>query len=202
MTRISQGSGVFMCTDVGLDDFVTLGARAVIDLSLFARPNAGWSASPMARSGVGPLIAPVAHGADQLAAVIDDIFRAANHGIGSVLIEDIGVLSVFDALRRAGRPAADMQAKVSVMLPVANPASARVIAGLGASTIKLPTDLTVRDRRDTCGRRCSDVYVECPDNLGGFTRYQQIPELVRVAAPSICSSACAARTIPIRPDRT
>jgi len=76
-----------------------------------------------------------------------------------------------------------MQAKVSVMLPVANPASARVIAGLGASTIKLPTDLTVRDRRDTCGRRCSDVYVECPDNLGGFTRYQQIPELVRVAAP-------------------
>jgi hypothetical protein len=185
VTRISQGSGVFMCTDAELDDFVRLGARAAIEVSLFARPNAGWSASAMARSAVGPLIAPVAHGADQLAAVIDDIFRAADHGIRSVLIEDIGVLSVFDALRRAGRLPADMQAKVSVMLPVANPASARVIAGLGASTINLPTDLTLAE---IAAIRAVvdvplDVYIECPDNLGGFMRYQEIPELIRVAAP-------------------
>lgn len=28
-----------------------------------------------------------------------------------------------------------------------------------------------------------DVYVEAPDNLGGFVRYHEIPEFVRVGAP-------------------
>ncbi len=185
VTRISQGSGVFMCTDAELDEIARLGAHAGVEVSLFARPNAGWSASAMARSPVGPLIAPVAHGADQLAAVMDDVFRAADHGIRSVLIEDIGVLSVFGALRSAGRLPADIQAKVSVMLPVANPASARVVVGLGASTINLPTDLTLAEI--TAIRSVVDVpldiYIECPDNLGGFMRYHEIPELIRVAAP-------------------
>ena len=89
VTRISQGSGVFMCTDAELDEIASMGAHAGVEVSLFARPNAGWSASAMARSTVGPLVAPVAHGADQLAAVMDDVFRAADHGIRSVLIEDI-----------------------------------------------------------------------------------------------------------------
>ena len=185
VTRVSQGSGVFMCTDAELDDMARQGADAGVEVSLFARPNAGWSPSAMARSPVGPLVAPVAHGADQLAAVLEDVLRAADHGIRSVLIEDIGVLSVFHALRRAGRIPADMQAKVSVMLPVGNPASARVIAGLGANTINLPTDLTLPE---IAALRIAvdvplDVYVECPDNLGGFMRYHEIPELIRVAAP-------------------
>jgi hypothetical protein len=185
VTRISQGSGVFMCTDAELDELARLGRHAGVEVSLFARPNAGWSASAMARSPVGPLIAPVAHGVDQLAAVIDDVFRAADHGIRSVLIEDIGVLSVFGSLRRAGRLPADMQAKVSVMLPVANPAAAQVVADLGAGTINLPTDLSLAE---IAAIRAVvdvplDVYVECPDNLGGFMRYHEIPELIRVAAP-------------------
>ena len=28
-----------------------------------------------------------------------------------------------------------------------------------------------------------DIYVECPDNIGGFVRYHEIAEIVRVAAP-------------------
>ena len=28
-----------------------------------------------------------------------------------------------------------------------------------------------------------DVYVEAPDNIGGFVRLHEIPELIRVAAP-------------------
>jgi hypothetical protein len=185
VTRVSQGSGVFMLTDAELDGMASLGARAGVELSLFARPNAGWTASAMARAPVGALVAPVAHGADQLAAVIDDVLRAADHGIRSVLIEDIGVLSVVDSLRRAGALPADMQAKVSVMLPVANPAAARVISDLGANTINLPTDLTlaeisaIRSAVDVP----LDVYVECPDNLGGFMRYHELGELIRVAAP-------------------
>jgi hypothetical protein len=183
--RVSQGSGVFMHTDAELEEFASLGRGAGVELSLFARPNAGWGPSAMARSPVGPLIAPVAHGTEQLVAVIDDVRRAAAHGIRSVLLQDLGVLSVFGALRRAGDLPSDMQAKVSVMLPVANPAAARVVAGLGADTINLPTDLTLAE---IAAIRAAvdvplDVYIECPDNLGGIMRYHEIPELIRVAAP-------------------
>jgi hypothetical protein len=185
VVRVSQGSGVFMHTDAELDELASLGRGAGVEVSLFARPNAGWGLSAMTRAPVGPLIAPVAHGADQLVAVIDDVRRAAAHGIRSVLIQDLGVLSVFGALRRAGELPADMQAKVSVMLPVANPAAARVVAGLGADTMNLPTDLTLAE---IAAIRAAvdvplDIYVECPDNLGGIMRYHEIPELIRVAAP-------------------
>jgi hypothetical protein len=66
-----------------------------------------------------------------------------------------------------------------------NPSAARVLAGLGASTINVPTDLTlpqlaaIRAVVDVP----LDVYVESPDNLGGFLRHHEIPELVRVCAP-------------------
>ena len=71
------------------------------------------------------------------------------------------------------------------MLPVANPASARVVERLGANTINLPTDLTLAEIaaiRATASLPL-DVYIECPDNIGGFMRYQEIPDLIRVAAP-------------------
>jgi hypothetical protein len=185
VVRVSQGSGVFMHTDAELDELASVGRAAGVEVSLFARPNAGWGPSAMARSPVGPLIAPVAHGMEQLVAVIDDVRRAAAHGIRSVLLQDLGVLSVFGALRRTGELPADMQAKASVMLPVANPAAARVVAGLGADTINLPTDLTLAE---IAAIRAAvdvplDVYVECPDNLGGIVRYHELPELVRIAAP-------------------
>lgn len=185
VTRISQGSGVLMQTDAELDEMARLARATRVEVSLFARPNAGWDGSVMARSPVGPLVAPTARGVDMLVAVLDDIRRAAAHGFRSVLVQDIGVLATFDAMRRSGELPADMQAKVSVMLPVANPATARVVASLGASTINLPTDLTLAQIAAirTAVDVPLDVYVECPDNIGGLVRYHELYDLVRVAAP-------------------
>jgi hypothetical protein len=185
VVRVSQGSGVFMHTDEELDEIARLGATAGVEVSLFARPNAGWDTSAMARAPVGSLVGPTARGTEQLVAVLEDVRRAADHGIRSVLIQDLGALSMFAAMRTAGELPADMQAKVSVMLPVANPASARLIADLGANTINLPTDLTLAQ---IAAIRAAvdvplDIYVECPDNLGGFVRFHEIADLVRVASP-------------------
>lgn len=183
--RVSQGSGVFLLTDDELDDMACTAERAAVEVSLFARPNAGWDASAMARSPAGAVLAPAARGQEQLVACLQDALRAAGHGFRSVLVADLGVLSAFDALRRAGVLPADMQAKVSVMLPAANPAAASVVERLGASTLNVPTDLTlpqlaaIRDAIDIP----LDVYVEAPDNIGGFVRLHEIPEIVRVAAP-------------------
>jgi hypothetical protein len=183
--RVSQGSGVFLLTDDELDEIARIAADACVEVSLFARPNAGWDASAMARSAAGAVVAPAARGQEQVVACLDDARRAADHGVRSVLIADLGVLSIFAQARRSGLLPAEMQAKVSVMLPAANPASARVLADLGADTINLPTDLTLAQ---IASIRAAvdvplDVYVEAPDNVGGFVRLHEIPALIRVAAP-------------------
>lgn len=120
-----------------------------------------------------------------LAAALDEIQHAANHGFRSVLIADIGLLAAFSELRAAGHLPPDMQAKVSAMLPVANAATARVIARLGANTINLVTDLTlpmIAAVRAVTSLPL-DVYIEAPDGLGGFVRQTELARLIQVAAP-------------------
>ncbi|HEX7144665.1 MAG TPA: U32 family peptidase, partial [Gaiellaceae bacterium] len=183
--RVSQGSGVFLQTDDELDSMARVAADARVEISLFARPNAAWDTSAMARSPAGGAVAPASRGQEQVVQGIEDVKRAAAHGIRSVLIADLGLLSVFGAMRAAGELPGDMQAKISVMLPAANPATARVLAELGASTLNLPTDLTLAQIAAirTAVDVPLDLYVEAPDNIGGFVRLHEIPELIRIAAP-------------------
>jgi Peptidase family U32 len=183
--RVSQGSGVFMLSDAELDEMAQLAAEARVEVSLFARPNAGWDTSAQARATAGAALAPAIRGGDQLVHALEDVRRAAAHGFRSVLVADVGLLATFDAMRKAGELPAEMQAKVSVMLPAANPSSARVLADLGADTLNLPTDLSLA--QISAIRLVVDLpidfYVEAPDNLGGFVRLYEVPEIVRVAAP-------------------
>jgi hypothetical protein len=58
--RVSQGSGVFMLTDQELDETARLAAGGRVEVSLFARPNAGWDTSAMARSSASAVVAPAA----------------------------------------------------------------------------------------------------------------------------------------------
>ena len=183
--RMSQGTGVFLLTDDELDELAQLGASAPVELSLFARPNAGWDTSATTFAHAGGALAPAVRGAAQLVAVLEDARRAAAHGIRSVLLADVGALSAFAALRDAGDLPVDMQAKMSVMLPIANPATAQLLERLGASTLNVTPDLSLAQ---IAAIRAAvslplDVYVEVPDNLGGFVRLHEIPDLVRVAAP-------------------
>ena len=183
--RVSQGSGVFLQTDDELDALARAGAEARVEVRLFARPNAAWDTSAMARAPAGAVVGASSRGQEQVVQGIEDVRRAAAHGIRSVLIADLGLLSVFGQMRRARELPNDMQAKISVMLPAANPAAARVLADLGATTLNLPTDLSLPQ---IAAIRAAvdlplDIYVEAPDNVGGFVRLHEIPEIIRVAAP-------------------
>lgn len=183
--RVSQGSGVLMLTDAELAEMVRIAAEAGVELSLFARPTAGWGTSASSTSEAGGGLAATARGADQLRDCLADVERAAQAGVLSVLLSDIGALSVFDRMRADGVVPAEMGAKISVMLPAANPATAQLLEKLGADSINLPTDL---DLAQIAAIRAAvdiplDIYVEAPSNLGGFIRLTQIAELIRIAAP-------------------
>jgi hypothetical protein len=183
--RVSQGSGAFLLTDAELDEMATIARAAQIEVSIFARPTASWGPGASARSAIGPAIAAAIHGSDGLVHALEDIRRSAEHGFRSVLITDVGLLDVFRQMREQDVLPRAMQAKVSVMLPIANPATARVLVGLGANTLNVVTDLSPAD---VAAIRAAvdvpiDLYIEAPDDAGGFVRLYELPELIRVAAP-------------------
>lgn len=183
--RVSQGSGSFLLTDDELDEMARLGAESGVEVSLFAQPTAAWSPSASVRSETGAALGGSVRGLEGIVFALEDARRAAAHGIRSVLIADVGLLAAFDAMRRAGELPPDMQAKISVSFPIANPSTARVLVGLGANTLNLVTDLSLA--QVAAIRTAVDVpidfYIESPDNLGGFVRFPELPELIRVAAP-------------------
>jgi Peptidase family U32 len=183
--RVSQGSGALMLTDAELDEMAAIGAAAGVEVSLFAQPIAAWTPSASARAEGGAAVRGAIRGTDGLVHAIDDVRRAAAHGIRSVLLTDVGLLAAFGEARRDGLLPRDMQAKISVSYPVANAGTARVLVDLGANTLNLVTDLSVAQ---IAAIRAVvnvpiDLYVEAPDDQGGFVRYPELPELIRVASP-------------------
>src|SRR5262245_15110081 len=141
--RVSQGSGGFLLTDHELDEMARSAADARIEVSLFAQPTAAWGPSAAARTEGGAAIGGASHGQDGIVFALEDIRRSASHGIRSVLITDVGLLAAFDAMRTASVLPPDMQAKMSVAFPTANPSTARVLADLGANTLNVSSDLSL-----------------------------------------------------------
>jgi hypothetical protein len=88
-------------------------------------------------------------------------------------------------MKKTGELPANLIIKTSVMMAPANPAGARVLEDLGANTINIPSDLSLAQIASM--RAAIDVpidfYVEAPDNIGGFLRYYEAPDLIRIAAP-------------------
>jgi hypothetical protein len=183
--RVSQGSGVMLLTDDEIRAMARLAQAQGMEVSLFARPNAAWDVGAMTVASAGKTVSPRLRGQEQLVYCLEDVQRAATLGIRSVLLADEGALWVAGEMRKAGVLPKEMQFKISVMMASANPAAIRLMERLGADTYNIPTDLTlaqiaaIRQAIDIP----LDIYVEVPDDLGGFVRLYEIPELVRIAAP-------------------
>jgi hypothetical protein len=181
--RVSQGSGVMMLTDSEILEMATLGAEAGVEVSLFLGPRGAWDTG--GQSLATPAAGGVARGDAGIEASVAEVRRGVELGIRSFLVADLGVLKVLGEMRRDGALPASLVLKTSVLLPCANPATAAALEGLGATTINVSTDLSVTELgelRAVCSAPL-DVYVEVPDDQGGFVRFYEVPEIVRLAAP-------------------
>jgi hypothetical protein len=183
--RISQGSGIMLLTDSEIKAMLDIGRAQQIEINLFLGPRATFDTGAQAFSAAGKALGPSLRGADQLVYALEDVRRAVDLGLRSVLVSDIGVLQIIDEMKQAGDLPENLVIKTSVMMAPANPASARILEDLGANTINIPSDLTIP--QIAAIRAAVDVpidfYVEAPDNIGGFIRYYEIPDLIKVAAP-------------------
>src|SRR5512132_419421 len=183
--RISQGSGMMLLTDDDLRDMVALGQEHAIEVCLFVGPRAAWDVGVQATAPSGRVAAASLRGADQLVYGVEDVLRGCRLGVRSILVADTGQLWVLGRMKRAGDLPADLEIKISISLPVTNPATARLLEDLGATTLNLPIDLSLAQIAAIrqAVEAPLDVYVEGADDFGGAVRYYEAPDLVRVASP-------------------
>lgn len=183
--RVSQGTGIYLMPERELKDMLRIGRDNGMEVCLFVTNRNAWDVSATARTDAGRNSCGGHRGADQLLFALEDIYRACDIGLRSILVNDIGLQSVVGELVKSGKLPSNLQSKVSVQMGPPNPATGRLLESLGASTINPPTDLTIpqlsaiRDAVDIP----LDVYVEAPDNFGGYVRHMEVPAMVRSLAP-------------------
>ena len=124
-------------------------------------------------------------GMDQVIYGYDDVERGVELGLRGVLSADEGLMWLIGKARERGLLPRDLVLKGSALLGVANPLGIKLLVDNGMDTINVASDCS-------CARLAAlratvsmpiDLYIESPDGMGGFTRYHELPEIVRVAAP-------------------
>jgi hypothetical protein len=183
--RISQGSGIQMLSDDEIREMAQIGADRNIEVCLFTTPRAGFDIGGAWNAPVGKFIQWQVRGADQLRYSLDDIYRAVELGIRSVLIADVGLIKMIKDLRDSGDLPADLVVKSSAVMMPANPASAKLMEDIGSDTVNVSTDLSVAQLsaiRQVVTKPL-DIYIEAPDGIGGFVRHFETPDMIKFAAP-------------------
>ena len=182
--RISQGSGVWMLTDAEITEMAEACAERAVELCLFTGPRGSWDIGAATRTDSGGA-GLRARGHDALAGCVEDALRATELGVRCLLVADEGVLWTLHRLRAAGGLPADTTFKVSALIGPVNPASYAVYERLGADSLNVPSDLTLAHLTEIrrASRAPMDLYVEAPDDLGGYVRMYETAELIRRGAP-------------------
>ncbi|MFI6104795.1 hypothetical protein ACIRD2_07920 [Streptomyces sp. NPDC093595] len=182
--RISQGSGVWMLTDAEITGMVQACAERGVELCLFTGPRGTWDIGAGTRTDSGGA-GLRARGHDALAGCVEDALRATGLGVRCLLVADEGVLWTLHRLRASGRLPADTTFKLSALTGPVNPASYAVYEQLGADSLNVPSDLTLDHLTEIrrVSRAPMDMYVEAPDDLGGYIRMYETAELIRRGAP-------------------
>jgi hypothetical protein len=185
VNRVSQGSGAMLLRDAELGEMARLGFDAGLEVSLFVGPREGFDVGAHARTTDGAAHFGQLRGARGLAYAVEDVARAVDSGIRSFLIADLGLLTVLVDMQRAGELPGDVVWKISVMMAPSNPVSARLLEQLGASTVNVPSDVTVAQLSELRAATSLplDLYVESPDALGGVVRGNELGDLVAASAP-------------------
>ena len=185
VNRVSQGSGAMLLAESELGEMSSLAADAGVEVSLFVGPREGYGVGAHARSADGAGHAGQLRGLRGLSYAIEDVARAAEAGIRSFLIADAGLLMLLRDMQAAGELPADCGWKISVAMAPSNPAALVVLAGLGATTVNIPSDTTTAELAELRAATALpiDLYLESPDSLGGVVRGNEIADLVAVGAP-------------------
>ncbi|MCR4392231.1 MAG: hypothetical protein NUV94_05525 [Candidatus Acetothermia bacterium] len=182
---ISTVMGATLLTREELTDFAQIASEARVEVILTPGPRSAWDTGRQLVTPEGGLSGLRFRGADQLRYVIADILRAVELGFRGFLVLDEGLLWLLSRMRDAGDLPKDVVFKVSIFAGHGNPAGAKVLEALGANTFNPLADLDLPELaaiRKTV-RMPLDLHIYLTDSFGGFNRFYEAPEMVRVCSP-------------------
>lgn len=183
--RITQTKGIMLLSDQDIMEMVKLAEEAQVDLVLSIGPRATYDTSASVLTLEGQRMGLRLRGQEQVVRAIEDVKRAVDFGCLSFLIYDEGLLWIMDEMRKQGEIPHEVKIKISAHMGHGNPASAKLLENLGASSInpvrdlQLPMLVAIRQAVNIP----IDQHTENPASSGGFIRHYEVPEMIRVAAP-------------------
>lgn len=182
---ISTVMGSTLLSDDELRSFAEMAADAKMEVIITPGPRPPWDVGRQIVTPEGALSGMRFRGSDQLVQVIADIKRTIEFGFKGFLVIDEGLLWVLNELKRIGEIPKDVVLKVSIFAGHGNPAGAKVLEMLGASTFNPLGDLSLPQ---FAAIRASvsipiDVHVYLFESFGGFIRFYDTPEIARTCAP-------------------
>ncbi len=183
--RVSQGSGIMLLSDSEVASMAQIGREQGMEVSLFVGPRAPWEGTAEPLTPDGKIFGWRQMGMDQLVYAFSDVERATQLGIRGVLSADEGLTWLIEQARKKGILPPELVIKGSALLGAANPIGIKLMVEAGLNTINVASDISL-PRLAALRQVISipiDLYIEGPDGLGGFTRYYELPEIVRIAAP-------------------
>lgn len=185
LQRISQGSGIMLLSDADIKEMAALGRQHGMEVCLFVGPRAPWEGTGQALTPDGKIFGWRHTGMDQLLYAFRDVERAVSLGLRSVLVADEGLLWLIHQARQRELLPPDLVVKASALMGVANPLGIKLLVEQGLNTVNVASDISLA-RLAALRQVISipiDLYIESPDGLGGFMRYHELAEIVRVGAP-------------------
>ncbi|SMD26036.1 hypothetical protein SAMN05661093_09614 [Kibdelosporangium aridum] len=144
--RVSQGSGITLLRDDEIRAYAELGARQGIEVCLFVGRRAPWSGEAACALVPDGKVFGWRHLlVATLSAAYDDVLRACDLGIRSVLAGDEGLITLIERGRRSGELPADLMLKASAVLGISNALGAEMLARAGVDTLNVAGDINRAD---------------------------------------------------------
>ena len=145
VNRVSQGSGAMLLRASELRDMAQAGLGAGVEVCLFVGPRERYGTGAHARSADGSAHGDQVRGLRQLSFALEDVLRAAEQGIRSFLVADLGLLRAVTAAQARGDLPAEIVWKVSASMSPSNPVTLKILQELGGSTVNIPSDVTLAE---------------------------------------------------------
>lgn len=182
---ISVVMGATLLDKKELKDFAQIAANAKVEVILTPGPRRAWDVGRQLYSPEGAFSGIRYRGSDQLKYVVADIMRCIDIGFRGFLVVDEGLLRMLNKMKENGDIPRDIVFKVSIYAGHGSAAGGKLLEELGAATFNALGDLTlpqfasIRQAVDIP----IDIHILLAESYGGFMRFYEAPEMVRVTAP-------------------
>lgn len=201
--RFNETKGSFLLSDNEIKKMLSLCSERQIGItfSLSPRPEYDIKAS-FYRSNFGMEQCRRLNNNDAIAYSIEEALRLADLGCRGLVIYDIGVLSLLYEMRNQGALPVDMIFKASSHCMATNPLIAKILHLHGADSITVVHDaslVVLQEMRRLCPALVLDVPIDVYSDKGGYIRFNDIADIVQVAAPVILKLGASAQNNPYDP---